>query len=241
MITKEQEQQIIDYLIFHKLPVDILLEIKDHMTSQVSDIQIQERLNFDEALLKTQKLWEGEFKMTHYSLFFKEEITMIVKKIVKEKYNAIVKKALLLGIFSFAINLSLIFLSADQEMYSDFSRLYNSCFVLIPFLVWVFNAKMRKYVKHDFKYKGRLFYTIYQYNLGLFIVCVNVMFQVILRENPYVFNFFRTEHQVAPFPLLISLLVPFILQVMIIFVLINFFEHKKSLHKMQDFLNLTIE
>jgi hypothetical protein len=74
MITKEQEQQIIDYLIFHKLPVDILLEIKDHMTSQVSDIQIQERLSFDEALLKTQKLWESEFKMTHYSLFFKEEI-----------------------------------------------------------------------------------------------------------------------------------------------------------------------
>jgi hypothetical protein len=240
MITKEQEQQIIDYLILHKLPVDILLEIKDHMISQVSDIQMQERLSFDEALLKTQKLWEGEFKMTHYSLFFTEEIPMIVKKIVKEKYKTIVKKALLLGIFAFGINLLLIFLSADQEMYSDLFRLYNSFFVLIPFLVWVFNAKMRKYIKHDFKYKGRLFYTIYQYNLGLLIVCVNI-FQVILRDDPYTFNYFRTEHQVAPFLLLISLLAPFILQVMIIFVLINFFEHKKSLHKMQDFLNRLIE
>lgn len=240
MITKEQEQQIIDYLILQKLPVDILLEIKDHMISQVSDIQEQERLSFDEALLKAQKLWEGEFKKTHYSLFFTEEIPIIVKKIVKEKYNAIVKKALLLGIFSFGINLLLIFLSADQEMYSDLFRLYNSFFVLIPFLVWAFNAKMRKYIKHDFKYKGRPFYTIYQYNLGLLIVCVNI-FQVILREDPYTFNYFRTEHQVAPFPLLISLLAPFILQVMIIFILINFFEHKKSLYKMQDFLNMPIE
>ncbi|MCJ8153646.1 hypothetical protein MKJ01_07695 [Chryseobacterium sp. SSA4.19] len=241
MITKEQEQQIIDYLILHKLPVDILLEIKDHMTSQVSDIQMSENISFDQAFLKTQKLWESEFKMTHYSLFFSEEIPMIVKKIVKEKYNAILKRALLFGILSFGIHLLLIFLSADQEMYSDLFRLYNSCFVLIPFLLWTFNAKMRKYVKRNFKYKGRLFYTVYQYNLGLFIVCVNVMFQVILHENYYAFNFFRTEHQVALFPLLIALLVPFILHVMIIFVLINFFEHKKSLYKMQGFLNLPAE
>uniref|UniRef100_A0AAU6WQ34 Uncharacterized protein n=1 Tax=Chryseobacterium endophyticum TaxID=1854762 RepID=A0AAU6WQ34_9FLAO len=34
MITTEQEQQVTDYLIFHRLPLDILLEVKDHMISR---------------------------------------------------------------------------------------------------------------------------------------------------------------------------------------------------------------
>lgn len=37
-MTKEQEKEITDYLIFHRLPLDILVEVKDHMISQVTDI-----------------------------------------------------------------------------------------------------------------------------------------------------------------------------------------------------------
>jgi len=238
MISKEQEQQITDYLIFHRLPVDILLEVKDHMTEQVSDIQMQENLDFDKAFLKTQKLWADEFKMTGYPVFYSEQIPVIIKKIVKEKYSIIIKKSFWFGILSFAVNFMLIYISSDQEVYNDLFRFYNSLFVLIPFLFWIFSPEMRKYVRRDFKYKGKLFYTLYQRNLGLYIICANVMFQIILREDRYVFNFFRTEDSVALLPLMIALLVPFILQVMIIFVLINFFEHKKSLYKIQDFLSI---
>lgn len=241
MISEEQEQQIIDYLILHRLPVDILLEVKDHMAEQVSDIQRQENLDFDKALLKTQKLWADEFKMTGYPGFYREKIPVIVKKIIKEKYNGIIKKSLCFGILSFAVNLMLIYLSADQEVYNDLFRLYNSLFVLSPFLFWVFSPEMRKYVRWDFKYQGKLFYMLYQRNLGLYIICANVMFQIILRKDRYVFKFFRTEDSVALLPLMISLLVPFILQVMIIFVLINFFKHKKSLYKMRDFLSQASE
>lgn len=238
MISKEQEHQITDYLILHRLPVDILLEVKDHMTEQVSDIQMQENLDFDKAFLKTQKLWADEFKMTSYPVFYSEQIPVIIKKIVKEKYSSIIKKSFWFGIISFAVNFMLIYISSDQEVYNDLFRFYNSLFVLIPFLFWIFSPEMRKYVKRDFKYQGKLFYTLYQQNLGLYIVCANVMFHIILREDRYVFNFFRTEDSVALLPLMIALLVPFILQVMIIFVLINFFEHRKSLYKMQDFLSI---
>lgn len=238
MISKEQEQQITDYLIFHRLPVDILLEVKDHITEQVSEIQMQENLDFDKAFLKTQKLWADEFKMTGYPVFYSEQIPVIIKKIVKEKYSSIIKKSLWFGIISFAVNFMLIYISSDQEVYNDLFRFYNSMFVLIPFLFWIFSPEMRKYVRRDFKYQGKLFYTLYQQNLGLYIICANVMFQIILREDRYVFNFFRTEDSVALLPLMIALLVPFILQVMIIFVLTNFFEHRKSLYKMQDFLSI---
>ncbi|WP_155845036.1 hypothetical protein [Chryseobacterium daeguense] len=239
MMSTEQEQQITDYLIFHRLPLDILLEVKDHMISQVLDIQSDENLNFDEAFLKTKKLWESEFKSTGYSAFYHEQIPVIVKRIVKIKYNAIFKKSLLLGLVSFAVNLLLIYLSADQEMYNDLFRLYNCLFFLVPFLIWIFNPSMRKYVKRDFKFQGKLNYTMYQQNLGMYVICANVMFQLILREDKHAYRFFRTESPVEIFPLLITLIMPYILQVFIIFLLINFFEHKKTLVKIKDFIKVS--
>lgn len=239
MFSKEQEQQVTDYLILHRLPLDILLEVKDHMISQVLDIQINENLNFDEAFHKTQKLWESEFKMTKYSLFYKEEIPAIVKKIVKEKYQNILKKSLVFGLASFTVNLLLVYFSADAEVYNDLFRLYNSLFVLIPVVFWLFNKNMRKYIRKDFKYQGKSFFTMYQQNLGLFILCINFMFQLILREDKHVFRFFRTDDPVSVFPLIITLALPFVLHVIIIFVLINFFEHKKTLTRMKHFLSLS--
>ena len=58
-MTAEQEKQITGYLIFQKLPLDILFEVKDHMISQVLEIQCNDNLDFDEAFHKTKKLWES--------------------------------------------------------------------------------------------------------------------------------------------------------------------------------------
>lgn len=91
MILTEGEQQVTDYLILHRLPLDVLLEVKDNMISQISDIQLNEKLSFDQAFLSTRKLWEDEFKTTTYSAFYNGGIPVILKKIVKEKYNNIIR------------------------------------------------------------------------------------------------------------------------------------------------------
>lgn len=236
MITTEQEQQVTDYLIFHRLPLDILLEVKDHMISQVADIQAEENMSFEEAFHKTQKLWESEFKLTGYSLFYREQIPVILKKIVKEKYAGIFRKALLLGLTSFTVNLLLVYFSADQEMYNDLFRFYNSLMVMIPFLYWVFSKKMRRYMKRDFKYRENSFFTMHQQNFGLFVICGNMIFQLIIRDDKHVFRFFRTDDPVTVLPLVLCLILPYLLHTIIFFVFINFYEHKKSLDKMKDFL-----
>ncbi|WP_308004183.1 hypothetical protein, partial [uncultured Chryseobacterium sp.] len=101
-----------------------------------------------------------------------------------------------------------------------------------------FNKNLRKYVKKDFKYQGKSFFTIYQQNLGLFVLTLNISFQLILREDKYVFRFFRTDDPVSVFSLLIALIIPYILHTTVIFVLINFFEHKKTMTKMNNFLTI---
>ncbi len=239
MIVKEKEQQVTDYLIFHRLPLDVLLEVKDHMISQISDIQLNERLSFDEAFLKTRKLWEDEFKTTTYSCFYNGGIPVILKKIVKEKYNNIIRKSLLLGVIASLISLSLVFLSKDQPMFNDLFRIYNSLFLISPVLVWVFNKGIRKHVRRDFKYDGKLFFTIYQQNLALFISCLGLMFQFVTREDKHLFRFFRTDDPVSTFPLTLTLILPYCMYSIMIFVVINFLEHKKTMKTLKSFLDVS--
>lgn len=231
-MNKEQLDLIRDYLIFQKLPLDILLEVEDHMASQILDLQKNEDLSFDEAFLKTQKLWESEFKMTSYSIFYSEEIPVIVKKIVKAKYNKILKKSFFYALISLAVNLLLIYISNSQEMYTDFFRGQNLLFLLAPALVWVFNYKIRKYVKRDFKYKGRSFYSIYQQNIGIMIVSTTTMGQIFAKEGKYAYLLLKTDHPGSLLYGLVTLILPFLAQIVVIFGILNFFEHKKTLKRL---------
>lgn len=231
-MKKEQLDLIRDYLIFQKLPLDILLEVEDHMASQVLDIQKNEGLSFDEAFLKTQKLWESEFKMTSYSVFYSEQIPVIVKKMVKAKYNKILKRSFFYALISLAVNLLLIYLSNSQEMYTDFFRGQNLLFLLAPALVWAFNYKIRKYVKRDFKYKGRSFYSIYQQNIGIMVVSTTTMAQIFAKEGKYAYLLLKTDYPGTLLYGLITLILPFLAQIVVIFGILNFFEHKKTLKKL---------
>lgn len=235
-MSKEQLDLIRDYLIFQKLPLDILLEVEDHMASQVLDIQKNENIGFDEAFLKTQKLWENEFKMTTYSAFYSEKIPVIVKKIVKAKYNRILKKSLLYALISFGINLLFIYVSNSQEMYTDFFRGQNLLFLLAPALVWAFNYKIRKYVKRDFKYKGRSFYSIYQQNIGIMVATTSAMAQIVAKDGKHAYLLFRMNDMGDTFLSLLTLFFPFLIQMTVIFGILNFFEHKKTLKKLSVFV-----
>jgi hypothetical protein len=235
-MNKEQIDLIRDYLIFQKLPLDILLEVEDHMVSQVMDIQKNEDISFDEAFLKTQKLWEHEFKMTAYSIFYSEQIPVIVKKIVKAKYNKILKKSFFYAMISFVVNLLLLYCSGSQEIYTTFFQIQNLLFLLAPALVWGFNYKIRKYVKRDFKYQGRSFYSIYQQNIGIMVVSTTTMAQIVAKEGTYAYIFFRTGNTENFFLALANLAIPFLAQIVVIFGILNFFEHKKTLEKLSVFV-----
>ncbi|WP_223560399.1 hypothetical protein [Chryseobacterium lathyri] len=236
MMTKAQEKQVTDYLIFQELPLDILVEIKDHMISQIADVQLRKNLNFEDAFLNVKKSWDGEFKMVSYFLFSPVEIPLIVKKIIKEKFNILLKKSLIIGLAFFGINLLLIYFSKDQEEYTIFFRLLNGLFLLIMGTVWLLNIKIWKYMRTDFKYKGKCFYTSYQQNTGLMVICMISMLQIVGKTGHYAYQFFRMQNTSEIAGTLITLLVPFVMQTFVIFTLFNFFEHKKTLKRMQDFL-----
>lgn len=237
-MTSTEEKQIDDYLILNKLPLDILLEVRDHMISQVTDLQVQENLSFEKAFFKTKIAWEPEFKMTKYFFFYTEEIPLIVKKVIKAKNNSILFRSFILAFLLFIINLSAIYFSENADFYSILFRVQNGLVFLAPIALWFFHYKRRKFFRTDYKYKGKLFYTMYQQNITLLIVCISSTGQIIMHKGSSAFMFFKTDIAVDNIPVLLTLLVPFITHIILIFGTINLFEHNKTLIKIQDYIRI---
>jgi hypothetical protein len=61
-MTESQLTEIRNYLLSKKLPIDILIEVNDHFISQISDLQREENLSFEEAFEKTKLSWDKELK-----------------------------------------------------------------------------------------------------------------------------------------------------------------------------------
>ncbi|UTX46932.1 hypothetical protein [Chryseobacterium sp. MA9] len=239
MITEVQENKITDYLIAQQLSLDILIEIRDHMISQVSDLQSNENISFDEAFLKIKESWSGEFKLVNYLLFYPTTIPLIAKRIIQEKYAGLFRKSLMTGLLALGINLLLIFIAKNQDYYNTFFKLLNGSFLLGSVLILVFNYKIWKYLKTDFKYKGKCLYTMYQQNIGLLVVCASSMVQVVMKNGNYAYQFFKEHNHSEVVLTLVTLILPFILQTALVFAVFNFIEHKKNLLKMQEFLKST--
>ncbi|WP_347219233.1 hypothetical protein [Chryseobacterium sp.] len=239
MMTTAQENNVTDYLVSKNLSLDIQVEIKDHMINQIMDLQLEENLSFEDAFSRVKASWKDEFTTTSYWMFFREPIPLIAKKVIREKYNRLLKKSFFTGLLFLGVNILLIYLSSNANTYSLFFKGLNGMFLLALGAAWILNFKIRKYMKPDFKYKGKCLYTMYQQNMGLMFLCALSMFQVMMKNGHYAYQFFKEQDHAAGFMVMITLLLPFLLQTGTIFTLLNFYEHKKSLLKMKDYLTLT--
>jgi len=240
-MTSAEEKQIDEYLILNKLPLDILLEVRDHMISQVAELQLQENLSFEKAFFKTKIAWEPEFKMVKYSVFYAEEIPVIFKKIAKAKNLNIFKKALIVAGISSILNWVFIYTSQNFETYKVIFKIQNSLFLFSPIILFIFNSKVRKYVKADYKYQGKLFYSIYQKNLSLMIFSIGIMAQLLNNDGKLTYLFLRHHDEAHITSLLLTLILPFLGYTLVAFGIINFLEHKKTLIKIQDFIKIADE
>ena len=63
MFTESQHTEIRNYLLSKKLPIDILIEVNDHFISQISDLQREENLSFEEAFENTKENWKEELSL----------------------------------------------------------------------------------------------------------------------------------------------------------------------------------
>ena len=69
MITTEQKKEIRSYLLSKNIPLDIIMELRDHIYQQIDvDINLK-NLSFQEAFLKMKEDWQADLFMVKKSFF----------------------------------------------------------------------------------------------------------------------------------------------------------------------------
>lgn len=91
MITPEQNKTITTYLLSKNLPIDLVLEIKDHMIEQIEN---KENLSFEEAFEKVKISWKEELKMVFSFKSPLKKITAFQKRILNKIENEIFIKTI---------------------------------------------------------------------------------------------------------------------------------------------------
>lgn len=119
MISSEQKLEIEQFLISKKLPLDILLEVKDHMILQIEDCMNNENRSFEESFSKVGIMWRENFSLTTYWMFYgREKLPQIAKNIMKQRFNSILLKSFLFGLLFFGLSFLMISLSVSLESFN---------------------------------------------------------------------------------------------------------------------------
>ena len=234
MISAEQKLQIEQYLISKKLPLDILLEVKDHMILQIEDLINEENLSFDESFSKVEFSWKENFELTKYWVFYgNEKIPKIAKSIMKEKYTLLLLKSFSLAAVFFGLSILLISYVDNVESYKLFFIIGHSILLLVPLLLYLSNFKNKVYFGKNFKYKGQVNFTLYQQNLTLLLICFLGLSQIVLKGGEQIYQSFETDFKGSILSVILLSFYRVFLYAFGVFGVFNFFEHKKALKKLQ--------
>ena len=93
-MTELQLTEIRNYLLAKKLPIDILIEVNDHIVSQILDIQREENLGFEEAFEKTKLSWDKELKPYYKGDWDLQDKSKLLRTINKNNFYSLAKKSL---------------------------------------------------------------------------------------------------------------------------------------------------
>ena len=91
MITTEQNKEITRYLVAKNLPIDLVLEVKDHMIEQIESM---ENVCFEESFEQVKISWKEELKIVFSFKSPLKKITAFQKRILNKIENEIFIKTI---------------------------------------------------------------------------------------------------------------------------------------------------
>lgn len=230
MISAEEKLQVENYLISKKLPLDILLEVKDHMISQIEDKMKDDKIGFEEAFLKVELSWRDNFSLTKYWFFSgHERIPKFVKEMMKRRLNPLIFKSIILGFLYQLISVLLVFFIDSEAYYKiAFLAINYVMFILAISVLIIYLVKKKWY---DRKYK-EVSFTLFQRNLAWLVPGILSAAQL-LNYSKYQWAYFRTNIDSSLVNVAIGIGCRFLIYSYVLLSLFIFFEHKKALKKLQ--------
>ncbi len=138
MLSETQLTEIRNYLLSKKLPIDILIEVNDHFISQISDLQREENLSFEEAFEKTKESWKDELKI-EFS-FFGDNESKIIKRIKKKQNIEFLTKTLKIYL-PFLISSFLLANFSNINIFKIFNTSIFIAVLVIPIIIQFYYFK----------------------------------------------------------------------------------------------------
>ncbi|WP_415329173.1 hypothetical protein [Chryseobacterium sp. MMS23-Vi53] len=134
MITFFQEREIEKYLWEKKISGKLLKEIKDHMISQILEIQNDRSIGFEIAFEKTKLNWNKDLAMVRKNPFSRQKITKIAYEIDKiQNRNLFLRSMICAFVFAgFLMALAFLF---NEETYLSINKAIKRTFLILPLLM----------------------------------------------------------------------------------------------------------
>lgn len=233
MITPEQNKEITQYLISKNLPIDLVLEIKDHMIEQIESM---ENLTFEEAFEKVKESWKEEF-VYKFSFSRLKMITKYEKNITQNIHSKILLNALFCIIPIFII--TFIFGIYNKSLYLFLiNKVYYFC-VVVAFLTLLINYKIQKTTFAAYQKK----ISIYQKGASnLFVsVCFILIYNILVFDhNKDINTFHKILNLEFSFNIIFELLTIYIYIFWWLLGLFYFLKYRKTIKELQNRINLKL-
>ena len=173
-MTESQLTEIRNYLLSKKLPIDILIEVNDHIVSQISDLQREENLSFKDAFEKTKNEWKYELKLRFNLLSF-NYTTKFENKIIQKFITTVLLKSLGLLVLLFVLN-TIIFKNFNKDFSENYLlTLFWLGFTLSIVLI-IMNYKLIKSCNSNYQKRVSIYqnYFVRFLNSGFVIIVINI-------------------------------------------------------------------
>lgn len=120
----DTQHQITQYLVDKKLPLDILLEVQDHMMDQVNNLVSDKGISEESALQEVKDVWSKDLKLEiNFLPFSLRKQAHLVNQIARRNYLRILSKSLMILLGIFAVS-TLVTLYLPTMAISFFTFLY---------------------------------------------------------------------------------------------------------------------
>lgn len=149
-MTKEQKNEIRQYLLSKKLPVDLLMEVEDHFISQINEVQAEKKLSFDDAFNVTIISWYDDLKLSWDGNWSLEDTSVFIKKSTRQTFFSIFKKSTMIAVIMY-VAVVLFYVLIPFEVFRISLGVLVSLMIVYPLIVFF---KEKKYFDLPKKYKN---------------------------------------------------------------------------------------
>lgn len=164
-MTTEQKNEVRQYLLAKKLPVDLLIEVEDHFITQINEQQSANRLPFYDAFNEAIIAWHDDLKLKWDGNWSLEDTSLLIKKTSKQKSYSILKKAVITAVISQLIMI-LLYVLLPFEIFRIIYGVSSGVLMLFPLVVFL---KEKKYFDLSKKYKN-ITLSAYQNLVAVFFI-----------------------------------------------------------------------